>query len=204
MSSHVRLGRIDHGVEAEGPGKRTVVWFQGCSIRCIGCINPHLFSRKGGTSVSPEAIVNGATEHGDEGLTLIGGEPFDQPEALKNLATAAQRAGLGVICFTGYRFDDLRLRGEPFSEALQSIDLLVDGPFEQDNPENSRALVGSNNQRFISLTSRYKNFDPETHPNKVELRVSKTGGILLSGFLNSDKLAEFSELGELKIARKRK
>ena len=203
MSSYVRLGRIDHGVQAEGPGKRTVVWFQGCSIRCIGCINPHLFSTKGGISLSPEAIVKAALQHGDEGLTLIGGEPFDQPEALKGLVQAAQQAGLGVICFTGYHFDDLRLRGDAYTEALHNIDLLVDGPFEQEKPEHRRALVGSDNQRFISLSPRYKDFDPTVQPNKIELRVSTTGEVSLSGFLNDEGLTEFAELNELRISRKR-
>lgn len=203
MSSEVRIGRIDHGVRAEGPGSRTVVWFQGCTIRCPGCINPHLFSSKGGFSVSAETIAERAKEHGDEGLTLIGGEPFDQPKALRKLVEAAHRHGLGVICFTGYRVEELRMKGDEYLQALQSIDLLIDGRYEREQPEDSRSLVGSKNQRFIELSTRYKNFDPATNPNKVELRISSAGKVSVAGFLDDSKLAEFVQKNELKISRKR-
>jgi hypothetical protein len=73
--SFLRVARVTHGTTAEGPNLRTALWVQGCSIRCKGCINPHLFSARGGTLVAPQMIIDEAIAAGDEGLTLLGGEP---------------------------------------------------------------------------------------------------------------------------------
>ncbi|WP_311214934.1 MULTISPECIES: 4Fe-4S cluster-binding domain-containing protein [unclassified Arthrobacter] len=82
----LRVGRVLHGKTAEGPGLRTAIWFRGCSIRCKGCINPHLFSPRGGTQLPVAGIIEDALTA--EGLILIGGEPFDQPDAGHALALA--------------------------------------------------------------------------------------------------------------------
>jgi anaerobic ribonucleoside-triphosphate reductase activating protein len=101
LSSESFLGvaRVTHGTTAEGPNLRTALWVQGCSIRCKGCINPHLFSARGGTLVAPQMIIDEAIAAGDEGLTLLGGEPLDQAEAIARLARLAQEAGLGGDLF---------------------------------------------------------------------------------------------------------
>lgn len=138
----LRIARVLHGTTAEGPGLRTAIWFQGCSIRCDGCINPHLFSPAGGKDVSADDILRRAMSSSVEGLTLIGGEPFDQPLAGAELAQKAQKLGLGVIAFSGYEYESLRSRGGGTEEFLAAIDLLVDGPYEARNPEKERALVG--------------------------------------------------------------
>jgi anaerobic ribonucleoside-triphosphate reductase activating protein len=186
----IRVGRILHGTTAEGPGVRTAIWFQGCSIRCKGCINPHLFSPRGGLEADVSDIVDGAIDAGVEGLTLIGGEPFDQPIGGAALARAARKRGLGVIAFSGYEYEALRYRDEPTEAFLASIDLLVDGPYQAWNPEAQRALVGSSNQRFIHLTDRYKTYRPETAHNRIDVRVRPDGSIEVAGFLNEDGLTQ--------------
>lgn len=180
-----------HGVSAEGPGLRTAVWTQGCSIRCKGCINPHLFNPRGGKFVDPTEIVSQALEHGVEGLTLLGGEPFDQATACASLARLARNAGLGVICFTGYTRESLELQAEAAC-LIAEVDLLIDGPYLADIPDPERALVGSTNQRFIHLTSRYASYDPKDSPNRVELRIGANGLIETAGFLTSNSLATLS------------
>src|SRR5687767_13593652 len=76
--------------EAEGPGKRFALWFQGCPLRCPGCCNPEMLPFIGGRAV-PRAEVVGqmrraAAEHGLEGITLLGGEPAAHAEAALVLA----------------------------------------------------------------------------------------------------------------------
>ena len=183
----IRIGRVLHATLAEGPGQRTAVWVQGCSIRCAGCINPHLFNPRGGHLITATAIVQGALAASDEGITLLGGEPFDQPEACAHLAREAQNAGLGVICFTGYAHDDLVRRDEA-NLLLAHVDLLVDGPYVAELPENERALVGSTNQRFIPLTSRYRDYRAEKERNRIELRIAPGGSIDVAGFLDRVEL----------------
>ncbi|WP_422758973.1 4Fe-4S single cluster domain-containing protein [Paenarthrobacter sp. C1] len=190
----LRVGRVLHGTTAEGPGLRTAIWFQGCSIKCKGCINPHLFSSRGGTQLPVAGIIKDAVAAGVEGLTLIGGEPFDQPNAGHALATAAHDAGLGVIAFSGYEYETLRDRDDSTRAFLAEVDLLVDGPYQDWNPETERALVGSGNQRFIHLTDRYRNYRPELVRNRIDIRVGPDGTIKVAGFLDSASLEELGGL----------
>ena len=74
----MRIARIWHKTESEGPGLRTAIWLQGCSIGCPGCINPHLWSFHGGDEVNVEHLADEILALDVDGITLLGGEPFDQ------------------------------------------------------------------------------------------------------------------------------
>lgn len=200
--NHPRIARVVHATTAEGPGLRTAIWVQGCSIRCSGCINPHLFSLTGGEIMSPEQIIRDSLAAGVEGLTLLGGEPFDQARPLAALASLAQKRGLGVITFTGYEFNDLACRGRDAQSLLASTDLLVDGPYRADMPEQKRALVGSTNQRFIHLTNRYGDYDPRAQPNRVHVRIASDGTAAIAGFLDSAALKSLMKNTGMKRARR--
>ena len=193
-----------HGTIAEGPDRRTALWVQGCTIRCRGCINPELFAPRGGTMMSPEQIVSGALEAGDEGITLLGGEPLDQAEALGELAAAAQEAGLGIICFTGYSYEDIASRPEA-AQLLSHTDLLVDGPYDQNRPEQERTLVGSENQRFLHFSQRYAEVLPAQRAargNRVELRIAADGTVEMAGFLTDDGVKAWAQdLGAVRRKR---
>jgi anaerobic ribonucleoside-triphosphate reductase activating protein len=130
-------------------------------------------------------VLQGAIASNVEGLTLIGGEPFDQPAAGTMLAKEAQELGLGVIAFSGYEYETLRQRGQQTQEFLAAIDLLVDGPYQAWNPEPGRALVGSANQRFIHISGRYSSYRPDLAANRVDIRVLPDGSIDVAGFLGT-------------------
>lgn len=138
-------------------------------------------------------IVSGALAGEVEGLTLIGGEPFDQPSAGAKLARRAQEQGLGVIAFSGYEYETLRDRDEDTLRFLAGIDLLVDGPYQAWNQETDRALVGSTNQRFIHLSHRYMSYRPEIAANRVDIRVLPDGSVEVAGFLNTEDLQNLAE-----------
>ena len=197
----LRLSRVLHGTLAEGPHLRSAVWVQGCSIRCKGCINPQLFSTTGGTPTSPQDIVNDAIAAGVEGLTLLGGEPFDQAEAGADLAEAAQAAGLGIITFSGFNFEELQNASSQHRRLIDATDLLVDGPYDQSSPEQSRALVGSSNQRFIHLSERYSTYDPQRASNRVDVRIDIDGTINVAGFLTTERLSALT--ADVAIRRRR-
>lgn len=129
--------------------------------------------------------------HQVEGVTLLGGEPFDQAKGSAALAKKAWANGLGVICFTGYDITEAAAKPGG-AELLAHVDLLVDGPFLADQPEPTRALVGSTNQRFIHLTDRYTNYAPESVRNRVEIRVNNLGEISASGFLTTQGVGELA------------
>lgn len=140
----------------------------------------------------PAQIVEDAVRANVEGITVLGGEPFDQPLAIASLAREAAAAGLGVICFTGYTIESLRSR-EP-SNLLRHVDLLVDGPFLADAPDTKRALVGSTNQRFIHLSDRYTDYKPDGAANRLELRIQPSGHTEVAGFLSSGGLAALADI----------
>ncbi len=192
MSSELRVGRIFHGTTAEGPGKRTAVWVQGCTIRCPGCINPELFDARGGSLLGVRELLAQALAEEVEGFTFLGGEPFEQAEALGELAELARAEGLGVIAFTGHRHEELAERPEA-RRLLENTDLLVDGEYQAANPETQRSLVGSANQRFLHFTDRYEGVLPAPQRNRVELRIGADGAIEMAGFLTSEGLGAWAD-----------
>jgi anaerobic ribonucleoside-triphosphate reductase activating protein len=174
---------------AEGPGLRFALWAQGCSIRCAGCCNPHLFEDAGGVEVDVADLLRrlGAAREGLDGVTLLGGEPFDQAEPLAVFARGARDLGLGVMTFTGHLVEDLRRSAEPGVAALlEATDLLVDGPYDARKPERERRWVGSSNQRFHFLTSRHvpgiERIAPGEVERTVEVRIRADGFTEVNGW----------------------
>ena len=172
----------------EGPGQRFAVWAQGCSIRFDGCFNPHLWRPTGGTLTNPEDLARQALDSGAEGVTLLGGEPFDQAAGFAEFARAVRGGGLSVMTFTGHYIEDLCAPGVPaaFAELVAATDLLVDGPYLADQLDLSRPWLGSRNQRFHFLTDRYEHLRQRllALPDQLEVRVSTTGEIAINGWAN--------------------
>ena len=179
----LNLHRIVDVTAAEGPGLRCAVWTQGCSVRCPGCFNPQTWTSRGGFRLPWQDLVSRVLGvSGIEGVTLLGGEPFDQAEPLGLFASAVRAAGLSVMTFTGHVLEDLAP-----SKLLDSTDLLVDGPFLADQPEPARPWVGSSNQRVHFLTGRYYESIFAT-PNRLELRIAPDGEVELNGFATTEVL----------------
>lgn len=137
----------------DGPGFRFSVFVQGCPHRCPGCHNPQSHPFEGGTMVSPEEILERMEKNPLlKGITLSGGEPFCQAEALSYLAEEVHKRGWDVVCFTGYTLEELLSMEDPFiRRLLEETDLLVDGPFLQDKRDLSLLFRGSSNQRLILM-----------------------------------------------------
>lgn len=196
MSEPVRVLRFLPATDAEGPGRRAALWVQGCSIRCPGCFNPHSWAFDGGEPVAwpelAEAVrAAAAADHAVEGLTLLGGEPFDQAAPLARLAEAVRADGLSVMTFTGHVLEDLRSAGrEDWDRLLAATDLLVDGPYLAQRPERHRPWIGSENQRFWFLTERYAHLADQLAaiPNRLEIRISRSGEVAVNGFATTATL----------------
>jgi len=185
----LRIARIAERTLAEGPGLRFALWVQGCHVRCAGCCNPHLFDPRGGQPLPVAALEDRllAARAGLEGITLLGGEPFEQATGLAALATWARELGLGVMTFTGHVLEDLRASRDPgVAELIDATDLLVDGRYERSLPDPSRRWVGSTNQRFHFLTRRYSPGIELVAPGEVErtveLHVTTDGTALVNGW----------------------
>jgi anaerobic ribonucleoside-triphosphate reductase activating protein len=126
-----------------------------------------------------------------EGITLLGGEPFEQAQGATELARAAKARGLTVMVFSGYTLDELRAR-EGSAELIAATDLLVDGRYERNLPEPSppdgRRWIGSQNQVMHFLTPAYSPDDPQFRAaNTIEIRWSRTG-LSINGWPSADRL----------------
>ena len=188
----LRVGAVVDRTSAEGPGVRFAVWGAGCSVRCDGCFNPHFWSPDSGQPFSVVELAARAVSSGADGVTLLGGEPFDQALAFAELARLVRESDMSVMTFTGHRLVDLRGADSPAgsAELLAATDLLVDGPYDADSPDLVRPWVGSTNQQFHFLTDRYLHLRDElaTLPDRVEVRIAPTGEVRLNGWATVDQL----------------
>lgn len=182
----VRVHKILKSTKVEGPGTRYCIWFQGCSRHCKGCWAKATWAHDGGEEFDTEEILSDilATK-GIEGITFLGGEPFEQPEALKFLARGAKEAGLSVLCFTGGKIEDIEDR-----EILNYIDLLIDGEYREEEQDFSRPWVGSRNQRYHFLTDRYDEKIFTDYKNKIEINIQKNGLIFINGMGDFEKFTK--------------
>lgn len=144
----------ERSVTSLGPGKRYVLWVAGCNRNCPGCIAPDSHDMTNGTAVDVGALAWEILMSNAEGLTISGGEPFLQAEALSELVRLIRRKqDMGVIVYTGFLHEELE--AVPGAAALLAqTDLLIDGPYIREL-DDGHSLRGSSNQRVIPLTARY-------------------------------------------------
>lgn len=157
----IKVYKILKKTNVEGPGVRFCIWTQGCSRHCRGCFARDTWDFDKGVDYNIKdlfALIK--TQKEIEGVTFLGGEPFEQAKALSKLAKLIKDTGLSVVCFTGYTFEELQTKNDEYTQQLLSnIDLLIDGSFEQENFDLSRPWVGSKNQRYIFLSDFYSEND---------------------------------------------
>ena len=172
----MRIHAVEPRSRANGPGTRFVVWVQGCTLGCPGCFNPATHAA-GGREVAIDELA--AQIPSDvEGISVSGGEPLQQPEAVAALLDAARTRGLSTLAFSGYTLDEIRaLAGGPV--VLDRLDVLVDGRYLA-GQRLATGLRGSANQRIHLLTDRYALSDVEATP-VAEIRIARDGEVVLTG-----------------------
>jgi anaerobic ribonucleoside-triphosphate reductase activating protein len=131
----------------DGPGLRFVVFTQGCPHRCPNCHNPQTHDYSGGSEITVEELFNRIKRNPlCGGLTLSGGEPFEQASECAELAKRVKALGLSVWTYTGYTLEELT--GEDRQELLKYTDTLIDGKFIQAEKSFGVKWRGSANQRL--------------------------------------------------------
>jgi anaerobic ribonucleoside-triphosphate reductase activating protein len=179
----INLTALHYPVYALGMGRRIGVWFQGCSIRCEGCIarDEWEVTDEGQTTVE-EVLVRIAGFSPADGATISGGEPFDQPEALYALVLGLRGIGIeDILCYSGYEYK--RLRGL-FPHILSLIDVLIDGgfvgglttPYVWKGSDNQNMVILSASESIIDAYGQYRN---ETR-RKIQI-IEGRGGIFAAG-----------------------
>ncbi|MCP1835655.1 anaerobic ribonucleoside-triphosphate reductase activating protein [Bradyrhizobium sp. USDA 4532] len=161
MSMMINLSRIHFPITTLGPGRRIGIWFQGCSIRCPGCISMDTWAQGRGTTTITDVVQTVSPWlSAADGITISGGEPFDQREALFDLlAQLRGRTDADILVFTGYPWTAI-CGALAISTSL--IDAIVSGPFDI-NETQTLALRGSDNQELHLLTplgrARFASFE---------------------------------------------
>jgi len=176
----------------EGPNNRFCIWVQGCKRHCEGCWAVNTWDGDKGQLFSVDELFAQITSTRDiDGVTFLGGEPFEQAEALSLLAEMIKSVNLSIVTFTGYVLEDLlALADSNINRLLEFTDLLIDGPFEQDKFDLKRPWVGSTNKRYIFLTDRYSFDDIKDVKNKIEVRIAKDGYIFVNGMGDFEQIQE--------------
>lgn len=193
----LRVFRILKNTAVEGPGNRYCIWVQGCSRHCRGCQAVHTWSHSGGKLLEVSEIISDIlAQKNIEGVTFLGGEPFEQAEALGEIAQAVQQKGLSVLSFTGGLLEDLRANPAN-KKLLDNIDLLIDGEFREDLVDYSRPWCGSSNQRYHFLTDKYDEEIFTKYKNKVEINISKSGVVFMNGMGNFEEIQQKIDLMKL-------
>ncbi|WP_051366077.1 4Fe-4S single cluster domain-containing protein [Hamadaea tsunoensis] len=171
------------GTHALGPGRRSVVWVQGCPFDCTGCVAPEWIpQRTARLADSCDLAAELLSDPDVTGLTFSGGEPMLQAEALAAVARHARRTrDVDVVCFTGFTLERLRTRppSPGVADLLGEVDVLIDGVYVAAR-DDGRGLRGSTNQRIHRLTGRLSGFDFEGAHRQAELHISG-GEVLMVG-----------------------
>ena len=155
MKDLIRVAQREPVVHSLGPGSRYCLWVQGCNRACPGCVTPMSRAMEGGYTMTVGALAAEIALTMPDGITISGGEPFLQAEALAELLRKVReefRCDVNVIVYTGYLLEELQKLPEA-AALLQQTDLLIDGPSVQEL-DDGKSLRGSSNQRVIPLTER--------------------------------------------------
>lgn len=165
----VAVSRLHFPVTALGPGRRVGLWFQGCSIRCPGCVSVDTWTEGiGDTALTGLLDAIDAWTSDADGLTVSGGEPFGQPEALAEVLRFWRRRSRGsILVYTGHELEDV---APWLDQNAGLVDGLMTGPFRSELSQ-TLALRGSDNQRLHVLSPLGREFAPFDRPARQEDRI---------------------------------
>lgn len=171
--STIRINRVHYPVRVLGPGKRLGIWLQGCSNACKGCLAKDTWDAESGTVVKIAELVaeyRHLAANGVDGITISGGEPFEQPEALETLLrelhkwTDVLASPVDYLCYSGKSYSEL----QKHSEILRLLDTIIPEPLIVELP--GKPLRGSDNQPVVTLTELgAKRYEVHTDESRQQL-----------------------------------
>jgi anaerobic ribonucleoside-triphosphate reductase activating protein len=180
-----------------GPGRRIGLWTRGCTIHCEGCVSSEAWSFEGGESVEVDELSGRIGDifknESPDGLSISGGEPFDQPGPLIRLLRNLDDAGIrDVLIFTGYRIQDIAAKHAEISELAAAV---VDGPFEKGN-DTGLCWKGSQNQTLTLYRPEFaERYFQWAAAKKGRLQIlSDERGIFVVGIPRQDDVKKIREL----------
>ena len=199
-----QLNKIQYPIYNLGEGKRIGIWVQGCDLGCKGCVNQTLWNKKGGKSISVIDVFNWLAQIQNEfdGITISGGEPFQQYEQLISfLHLVKTKTDLNVHCFSGYYLNELE-ENFPDKLFLKYIDTLVDGRYIEEQHEETN-IKGSSNQTFYRIIDGVAKKNPNPIVSKKwSVNISNDNRINMAGIPKKNELRNLcNELAEVGIQK---
>jgi anaerobic ribonucleoside-triphosphate reductase activating protein len=171
-----------------GPGLRFALCVQGCSRNCEGCFNPETHSGEAGCEISVDEIINLIPREAS-GITISGGEPFEQIDELAALLKLAKMKKLHSLIYTGFCYEELKaMKNKIIDESLVLTDMLIDGKYDSRVPQ-IHPLSGSGNQRVLLLEKG--NIVQVAQTNEIDIYrdsefiIDHNGNITATGFIDS-------------------
>lgn len=139
---------------ANGPGVRTTIFLTGCTLNCKNCFNKEYQNFHFGKVFDEKAfeeVMDCLSDANISGLSVLGGEPFDNLAGLKEFITKVRaNSEKDIWIYSGYTFEEL-LERDGAMDVLKNIDVLVDGRFVEDLKDLKLKFRGSSNQRIIDM-----------------------------------------------------
>lgn len=186
------MGYVDES-EVNGPGSRAVIWVQGCLRECPGCFNPASWAFEINQLITVDALVQQILRNpSNQGVTFSGGEPCWQAPALAEVARQVKAAGLSVMSFTGFTWEQLQLSQAPAGaqDLLEQLDILVDGAYVEALAIHSPdSLVSSSNQRVHVFNPAFQD-QLSWASDQMEIHILKDGSRIITGYRGQMNLTE--------------
>ncbi len=204
----ISLSRIHYPISTLGPGKRIGIWFQGCSIRCQGCISADTWTFGDGVTSVTE-LLDAISPWFDEadGITISGGEPFDQAESLrcvlqelKNRLNGTRLIEQDILVYSGYEKSEIE---HHLTNMDGLIDALITGRFQMEKSQ-TLPLRGSDNQVLHTLTALGKERFPKanealmTETKSLDIMFDDDNFVWIAGIPQRGELAQLSRILQLK------
>lgn len=141
----------------DGPGIRTTVFCQGCPHHCPGCHNPETWAFGCGTDMEEETVLEIIRSNPlCHGVTFSGGEPFSQADGFAKLGRLLKAQGYEVASYSGSTFEELLAGTADQRALLETLDVLIDGPFLLEQRSLELNFRGSKNQRVLNVPESLK------------------------------------------------
>ena len=197
MKSTLRLDSLQWPVTVLGYGARIGIWFQGCSIGCPGCCAKHTWNADAGQAVAltdllawmrrlPLAEVNG--------VTITGGEPFEQSAALHRLVAALRSSvdfpkDIDILCYSGFPWRRLSRR---HGDILRHLDAVIAEPYVEKQPPQWLRGSGNQTMHLLSALGRDRYAKASEQPNGLQV-VAAGDDIRIIGIPNRGDLERMQE-----------
>lgn len=203
----LRISHVVNSTEVLGPGKRFVLWVQGCKKKCFKCINPAGQDLNGGYIVTIKELFESiCNQKGIQGITISGGEPFLQfPAVFKLVMMIKEYTNLDIMLYSGYTYEEICCK---FSNTIiqlffDNIDIFVDGQYVDELNDN-QLYRGSSNQKFYFFTNKYKAFREQIEnasDRTIEFEVTENSDVFLVGIPPRNFYDEFVNSLQKKIEK---